>query len=263
MTVLINGKRSFYLGAPAAVATAEDVTWASKHVIKNDALLWMVGNYVQADQANQNGHYWTYSDLVMSQPSVSNIPVNMGHHQHSIVGHVVASEFIHPDDQNPYIQTAGVVYRYYFPDEAQKIEAAFADGTLWSSMECVAKSISCLTEDCDQTFPYVGATSPTYCEHVNSGQPHQFNDPHFLASAVVLPPSRPGWNKADVLAVGDLIRSQTEEADRVYESVSEATPHLSPDDWEMAMAGLMVQANADRFTLDDLVRLGSYRNLIQ
>lgn len=262
MTVLINGKRSFFLGAPAAVATAEDVTWASKHVVKNDALLWMVGNYVQADQANQNGHYWTYPDLVMSQPSVSNIPVNMGHRQHHIVGHVVASEFIHPDDQNPYIQTAGVVYRYYFPDEAQKIEEAFADGTLWSSMECVSKSITCLTEDCGQTFDYAGATSDSYCAHINSGQPHRFDDPHFLASAVVLPPSRPGWNKADVLAVGDLIKSQSEEADRLYEQVANLTPHLSSREWELAMAELLVQANAERYTVEELVRLSQYRNLL-
>lgn len=92
---------------------------------KNHAIKWVIAKYVEADNPNSNGQSWSLEDLRMAQPSINYAPMNMLHKSNHIVGAYVANEMIYPtvdDDSesaeeaaNPYIETVGAFWRYYFP----------------------------------------------------------------------------------------------------------------------------------------------------
>lgn len=285
MTVLVQGKNSYYLAAPAglgpeSVSTdADGSSWANKHIVQNPALKWIVGNYVQADAANSNGHYWQLDDLRMKQPTISHAPLNMGHRQHYIVGTYVGSEMMYPQPQpqllgadsaqeitddaaqtTPYIETVAAMWKFYFPEEAAMVDKAFAEGALWSSMECIADSLTCMTDGgCGQTYAYQGPTSPSYCAEMNAGGVKQFNNPHFLAGGLIFPPNRPGWKDADVRAVSSLIKENEDKAEAIYDQISQHSPHLESAQWDSMMVDLLLRANAPKRTPQELARLSVSR----
>ena len=73
MTTLIEGKNSFFLNSPAIIIDeGKDVAsnWASEHIVANTAIKWILAKYVEADNANSNGQYWTLDDLRLSKPTI-------------------------------------------------------------------------------------------------------------------------------------------------------------------------------------------------
>lgn len=246
MTILTEGTSSFFLTSTAVLLeTDRDIasSWASEYIFTNPALKWVVGKYVEADNANSNGQYWTLEDLRMSQPTIKYSPMNISHRQNDIVGTFVASELMYPttSDSNPYIETLGAYWKYYFPEQLSEVEAAFRTGSLHLSMECVAESVTCGGEaGCGQTFDYAGPMSQNYCEHIqNRSAFRQLNNPHFLGGALILPPDRPGWKNADVK---ELAKGTSDELrEKIYTSIAKETPHLSPSEWESLMFSIIEQ----------------------
>lgn len=246
MTILTEGENSFFISGQAImVDTDRDLAseWASRHIVNNPALKWIVAKYVEANNANSNGQYWSLEDLRMNQMSIHHSPMNMGHRANEIVGTFVASEMIYPahEDQNPYIETVGAFWKYYFPNELAIVEMAYNAGALWTSMECVSESVTCVgPEGCGQTFPYQGPHSDTYCEHIQEGRAYrQLDNPHFLAGALIYPPDRPGWKSADVKEFAGSVPD--EEKDRILAAVAAESPHLSAAEWEQTMFSLLSQ----------------------
>lgn len=245
--ILIEGKKSFYLNTPATLLNLDRDTasdWASAHIINNPAMRWIVGKYVEADTPNSNGQQWSLEDLRASQSSIHHTPMNLAHKAHSIVGTFVSSEMIYPDfaGANPYVETLGTFWKYYFPEELAMVETAFGMGALYQSMECVAESVTCVGEaGCGQTFDYAGPSSDQYCDHILSRESsRQLNNPWFLAGALIYPPDRPGWKNASVneLSKIDKLMSDEQKHDLML-SVAKESPHMSPSEWE-AMMGLIV-----------------------
>lgn len=237
MTIIVENSSSFFFSCPVDLVNEDrDVAsnWASSVINKNPAFKWIVGKYVEADNANSNGQYWSLDDLKLSKPTIQHAPMNMGHRQRYIVGTYAASELMYPmeSDSNAYIETASVFWKYYFPDEFKVVQQAYDSGALHQSMECVADSVTCAGPmGCGETFGYHGPMSDDYCEHIKNRESfRQLNNPVFLAGGLILPPDRPGWKNASI----DELASDNE-LDDVYQQVAASSPHLEPSQWEALM----------------------------
>jgi hypothetical protein len=246
MTIITENSDSFYLTCPVELINDSHDTassWASEYISSNPAFKWIIGKYVEADNANSNGQYWTLDDLKMSAPSIEHAPMNMGHRQNYIVGTYAASQLMYPTDDtgNAYIETASVFWKYYFPDELAMVEKAYDIGALHQSMECISDTVTCAGPmGCGETFKYAGPMSAEYCDHIKSRESYrQLNNPHFLAGGLILPPDRPGWKNASI----DEVAVSEVELERIYDEVSASSPHLSPEQWEALMLEIVQVTN--------------------
>ena len=258
------GSHLYLAGMATLVEEDRELAWAERSVYKNPAFKWVLGRYVEADQANNNNQYWSYEDLQASIGTVKNSPMNMLHQPRRVVGHYTDAEMMFPlgDEagkwkkkakaeaahvdysyEKPYVEALGVFYKYYFPEELAMIEAAHSEGALFFSMECIAETVTCGDPDgCGETFQYAGRSSETYCQHVNSGGIRKLNKPHFLAGALLVPPVKPGWSGAEIHDLSLVVAAQADEAERAYNGVKAMAPHLDPEAWENVMLLLMSQA---------------------
>lgn len=252
-TFIYEGKNRFYFGAQARLVendreTASD--WATPHIINNPAHAYVIGRFVEAEKANQNKQYFTLSGLQVARPTITNAPLNVNHSWRNIVGSFLATEMIYPTGEaaatdmpsNPFIESLGVVWRYYFPDEYRMIQAAHASGGLFFSMEAIPESISTIGgSDDSAVYAYDGRVSPNYPEEINSRSVDAIvlNNPHFVGGALIIPPVKPGWSNADVTAVSHYMEESLKEAEMAYESISEAAPDLEASQWEHIMEELL------------------------
>lgn len=203
----------------------------------NSSFLWIAGRYVQANNVNRNGQYWTYDDLQKGQASIRYTPMNAQHDYERPIGTIVETKIVHREDRTeaserllPEIQALGVMWAANFPELANLVRQAHGDKKLWWSMECVAESKQCMT--CDQVYPY-RAQAHEVCEHLakSSLAPRRFINPTFLGGALIFPPERPGWADADITEVA---RQLTED----YANRSEQ--EFAPTEWEQLMAMVSV-----------------------
>jgi hypothetical protein len=252
MTIVVENSSSFFFSCPVDLVNEDrDIasSWASSVINKNPAFKWIVGKYVEADNANSNGQYWSLEDLKMSRPTIQHAPMNMGHRQRYIVGTYAASELMYPteSEMNAYIETASVFWKYYFSEEFDLVQKAYDSGSLHQSMECVADSVTCAGPmGCGETFKYGGPMSDQYCEHIKNRESYrQLNNPVFLAGGLILPPDRPGWKNASIDDVA------SEELENVYEQVAASSPHLTPSQWEALMLEIVEYAHRNNDPVND------------
>lgn len=248
MPVIVEGRRALYIGAQAHLIEEDrELAWAEKHVTTQPDLKWILGNFVEADNANENGHIFPLEDLKAAQPSIANKPLNMLHRPHQIVGHYVATEMLWPTgegaaeaDAFPHVEALSAFYRYYFPEMLTLIEHAHKTGSLFYSMECVPAKIGCPVEGCGLEFDYEGRSDPSYCDHVNESRSRKvLRGPHFTAGAIIVPPVKPGWRRADITELSGLIEDNLAEAETAYGQIEKEFPHLDPVSWESMMAHLL------------------------
>lgn len=260
MTLVVEGHDSFFLASGARLLDDDKETaWAEKVIKPNPGIRWVLGKFVEANKANLNKQYWDLDHLRMAQPTIAHAPMNMLHHAHNIVGTFVATEMLYPmgdeaegseareaayEHENPYIEALGAFWKWLFPNELQVVEAAHNCGSLFFSMECIAKTITCAGEvGCGMEFAYAGPRSESYCEHLNSGQGiKQLNHPIFVGGALIFPPERPGWAGAEIKDLSSLVKEHQVLAERAYAEVSGEAPHLSPKEWEYLMTMVLAHA---------------------
>lgn len=251
MSVVVEGNRAVYLGAQAwLVDDTRELAWAEKHVVNNRSLKYVLGRYVEADTPNENGHIFDLKELGEAQRSIPNSPLNLLHRPHYIVGNFVASELVYPtaahassqEPLNPWVEALAAFYRYYYPDEFAEVEKAHADGALFFSMECVPETVSCAGV-CGASFAYQGRQSDTYCDHLNQpAAKKRLGKPHFTGGALIMPPTQPGWKRADITQVSALMAAHASEAEEAYRQVSSDTSHLDAKRWEGMVGQLMTYA---------------------
>ncbi len=249
-TFVCEGRRSIYLGAQAQLITQEREIasdWAVDKITINPANAWILGKFVEADRANNNGQYFALNDLEIGKPSIDHAPMNINHAAHEIVGAFTASELVFPvgenaADENPFIESLGVFWRYYFEDAYRLVQKAHSEGSLFYSMECVPEYVSTVggTDD-SQMYEYAGRTSPTYPDELNKREvPMRLGKPHFVGGALIIPPVKPGWSGANTGLVAGYMEECWQEAERAYEGIKSATPHLDAQVWLAAMAELIM-----------------------
>lgn len=251
MTVLYRGENSYFLGASACVVdTSREMAsnWASEHIFENDALKWVIARYAEADNPNSNGQAWSFEDLRMAQPTLNYGPMNMLHKPDHIVGAFVANEMIYPtgpaDDAagaaNPYIETVGAFWKYYFPEELAAVERAYSEGSLFVSMECVAETVTFRDGEGDEaTFDYAGPKHPSYGEWNDRGKERWLNNPHFLGGALIIPPVQPGWSGAEVKELSKFVSEHADLASETYDTIVSENPFLDGSTAEQVTLALM------------------------
>lgn len=125
-----------------------------------------------------------------------------------------------------HIVSTAAMWEFLFPREARVIEKAAADHQLYYSMECLSRTVACVDAPgrpgCGEEFSYGDYDAKRACAHLNArtGVKH-FKDPFFLGGAVIVPPARPGWGKANV----DVVRqaaAAVEQADLQDVSITQA-----------------------------------------
>lgn len=241
MTILTENDTSFIFSAQVRLLETErDIAsdWAGKHIFDNPMYKWVIGHYVEADNANSNGQFWTLDDLRMKKPTIQHSPMNLAHQPTNIIGTYANSEIIYPASgtAKPFIETLGVFWKYYFPKLLPYVEEAHGEGSLFQSMECVADSVTCVGPDsCGESFPYKGPMHESYCEHIKERASfRQLNNPTFLAGALLFPPfPNPGWKNA---AITDLANNVSDEKkDAMIRSIANDMPNSDPNEWERVM----------------------------
>lgn len=225
------------------VATSE---WAADHIIPNDANSYVLGRFVEADKANNNKQYFKLGDLLLAQPTIANAPLNINH-QSSPIGTFLASEMQYPvsDEGNPYVESLAAMWKHYYPEAYKAVQAAFASGNLFFSMEAVPQTLSTIGGSDDTAeYTYEGRNSPNYPDEINarSCDAIVLNKPHFVGGALIVPPARPGWSKADVKQMSHFIDKQWETAEAIYAGVQDMAPGLDPKTWELMMGELILMA---------------------
>lgn len=274
MSVTVWGSKSIYLGCAAALlgedgAGERAMAWAEPHIVRNPALRYIVGRYVEADNPNENGHLFPLETLKSAQQSISHSPLNMVHRPHHVVGHFMATEMLIPDaaasaaGEHAEVEALSAFYAYYFKEELVAVQSAHNSGQLFYSMECIPQEgITCPVEGCGTSAPYTGLQSPLYCEHMNApGGAMKLNNPHFVGGALIVPPTKPGWRRADITNLSSLIEQYENEAAMAYEQVKAETPHLGPEQWEYVMSMLLGLAKDE--TLEQARELGASDEAIE
>lgn len=169
-----------YLVAPVSPFTPDDgmiEKFAFAEELKKGApnpnLLWLRGNYVEADNANSNGDEWTAEELSIKSLTPMYCPVTVMHDPTTAVGVIADTSLLTPNkDQVPRsrIETSLAIWAHRFKDIAEEIAHNYEQGMLMQSMECQAPYYSC--KACGQTFQTLPnrAERANWCEHL-AGSP--------------------------------------------------------------------------------------------
>lgn len=252
-TFIYEGQTRFHIGARAHLVENDRETaseWAAPYILNNPAHAYVIGRFVEAEKANNNKQYFSLSGLQIAKPSITNAPLNVNHSWRNIVGAFLASEMIYPTTEdagdaplNPFIESLGVVWKHYFPDEYRLVQAAHAEGSLFYSMEAVPQTISTIggTDDAKE-YVYEGRVSPNYPDEINNRTVSAIvlNRPWFVGGALIIPPVKPGWSSADITQVSNFMNESLREAEMAYETISDVAPDLEAAQWEHIMEELLL-----------------------
>lgn len=244
-----------FLASGAAAVIGDDghqlKAWAERYVRDDPDIRWLLGNYVEADQANDNGHIFPAEDLRAAQHTLAGKPLNMMHREHYIVGYFAGAQLVDTDgeeltaavpDEHPRVEALAGIWHTRFPEEMFNIRQAHKEGALFFSMETVPEEVSCPT--CMHRAAFAGFESETYCEHMQGATaPKRLHRPHFAGGAIIIPPVRPGWSRADVKAISKVIEENYQmESEALMAQIENEAPHLSPAEWREIMGHIVALA---------------------
>lgn len=68
--------------------------WAERYIRTDPDIRWLVGNYVESEKANNNGHIFPLDELVAAQHTLAGKPLNMLHRQRHIVGYFAGAKLV-------------------------------------------------------------------------------------------------------------------------------------------------------------------------
>jgi hypothetical protein len=165
-----------YITSPVSVFTPEladleTLAFAAevKSLAPNPKIMWMRGQYVEADNANTNGDQWTAGELAIKELTPVLMPITVMHDFRTAVGTIADARLLTPDkDQVPRsrIDTVLALWAHRFPDVAEEAQANAEMGTLMQSMECQSPDYECSA--CGQIYQRLagGAERENWCAHL-------------------------------------------------------------------------------------------------
>ena len=238
--------------------------WAERHVRVDPDLKWIIGNYVEANAPNSNGHIFPLAELQAAQHTLAGKPLNMLHREQYIVGAFAGAQLVDALGQewsqlaqvaasaeqiegrngrvmaNPYVEAVAGLWHSRFPEEYFEIQRAHKEGSLFFSMEAIPEEVSC--PSCEVRAAFAGFEHETYCAHMQGPTgPKVLHNPTFAGGAIIIPPVRPGWDRADIRTIAEA----HEQADEIYDAIAAEVPDLAPDQWEELMASVLALADGD------------------
>jgi hypothetical protein len=137
----------------------------------NSNLMWLRGQYVEADRANENGALWTADELAIKSLSPRLMPVTVMHDPRTAVGLIADTKLLTREADNvprSRIDTTLGVWAHRFPEVAEEAAANYAQGTLMQSMECLPAYYDCI--ECGRQWAKLpgGTEKASWCEHLTS-----------------------------------------------------------------------------------------------
>lgn len=170
--------QSIFLVAPVAPLTPaqgeiEHFAFAKqlKDMAPNGNLVWLRGNYVEADKANRNGHMWTAGELSIKSLTPNFMPVTVMHDPRTAVGLIADTALKVPEKDGiprARIETALALWAHRFPEVVEEADLNYKAGTLMQSMECRSPFYTCA--ECGESFPKLpdGSERANWCEHMEA-----------------------------------------------------------------------------------------------
>jgi hypothetical protein len=257
-TYLVNAARLVRKGDDTADLAAQttDDSWTIEE--SNPFVQWIAGDFVEADNANSNGQFWTAGDLELAEYTIRYSPLNMVHKFRQPIGFYAATKTVKLDREEAgltlvkpeeakgsmKIQALSGLWTHIFPFEAAQVEAADDAGLLFYSMECRGTHLTCGTDEskdlhgCGKTFDYMQVD--THCEHLlERSSVRHIVKPTFRGGAIIVPPVRPGWKNANAAVLQESVMQEAaafaEQNEAAYNQVAGETG-LTASAWETLMA---------------------------
>ncbi|HEX7277088.1 MAG TPA: hypothetical protein VF244_06905, partial [Acidimicrobiales bacterium] len=93
--IAVVGDRRIWIGAQARLVDQSTSlhAWAERRVRSDPDLKWVLGNFVEADNPNSNGHLFPLPGLQAAIHTIRDKPLNMLHQANMVVGHYADAEF--------------------------------------------------------------------------------------------------------------------------------------------------------------------------
>lgn len=150
------GLDKLYIVAPVAPFDPADTDLAEfafadqlKKMAPNEVLMWLRGNYVEADNPNANGQEWTAGEIALKSLTPMFMPVTVMHDPRTAVGLIadVALRLPEKDDvPRSRLDTSLALWSHRFPEVAEETLINYKAGSLMQSMECVPTDTEILTK---------------------------------------------------------------------------------------------------------------------
>lgn len=147
-----------------------------RRMAPNENLLWLKGQYVEADNANANGQMWSSEELAIKALTPNFMPVTVMHDPRTAVGLIADTKLLLPDkDAVPRsrIDSSLAIWQHRFPEVAEEALVNYERGDLMQSMECKSAYYECA--GCGKVFqklpPFdstgIGRERAQWCSHLN------------------------------------------------------------------------------------------------
>jgi hypothetical protein len=170
-----------YMTAPVQVFTPQDqqveeYAFAAqvKKTAPNENIVWLKGQYVEADNPNLNGAQWRADEIAIKSLTPMLMPVTVMHDPRTAVGTIADVQLLTPEKdgvKRARIETVLALWGHRFHDAVDEAVANAQAGTLMQSMECFSPWYEC--SDCGQVFHKLpgGAEQANWCSHLQASRP--------------------------------------------------------------------------------------------
>jgi len=140
-----------------------------KKLAPNENLMWLRGQYVEADVPNRNGQQWQSGELAIKSLTPMLMPVTVMHDPRTAVGTIADAKLLTPEGDNvprARIDTSLAIWKHRFPEVCEEAQVNYEQGTLMQSMECISPQYSCA--ECGELFQKLpqGAERKNWCAHL-------------------------------------------------------------------------------------------------
>jgi hypothetical protein len=147
-----------------------------KDLAPNPHIVWMSGQYVEADIPNGNGDQWTAEGLAISKLTPMLMPVTVMHNLRTAVGTIADVRLLTPTGHQvprSKIDTTLALWGHRFPDVVEEALDNAEQGSLMQSMECLSPNYNCSV--CGMRYhrlPY-GVERENWCAHLTGESDQQ------------------------------------------------------------------------------------------
>lgn len=176
-TIFERDRRVYLVGAVAPIQPSptevDEYAFAAnmKSTAPNTNIVWMRGQYVEAEKANLNGAEWASEELRIKALTPMLMPVTVMHDPRTAVGMIADTKLLTPESAGvprSRIDTTLGLWAHRFPEVVEEAVHNYQAGMLMQSMECMYSHYDCV--ECGQSFPNLPerAERVNWCSHLQA-----------------------------------------------------------------------------------------------